>query len=279
MILLSMNGMGQNKPNGGVGDPSKYYDIMVKDCFRNPAKYNVKVGIDSVRPNTQMRGQRIWRTIALDSRENQMLFNTNGGTCTQIGLFEVIKFGLFEKKLNAFSNDNFNEVEKSRMNPDELKAKMSYRDTTEEVYFDAQGAETKSVSIQNRYYYNSDIKSYLLKEDWIINSHSGKLEKKIVGLAPLVFDRKSEKIVPMFWLYYNEWKNLFASFEAKNFYSNERISYREIFEKKYFISQVSKESNIFDRNIKYYKFGQESSLESEIIKSKLNNSEKDLFEH
>jgi hypothetical protein len=274
MILLSESDFGQ-----GVNDPTQYYDFTVKDCLRNASRYTVSVSRDSVRQNTQMKGQRIWRTISLDNRENQMLFNTNGGKCTQIGLFEVIKFGLFEKKLNAFSSDNFNEVEKSRMSPDDLKARISFRDTTEEVYFDAQGAETKSVTISNRYYYNSDIKSYLLKEDWIINSHSGKLEKKIVGLAPLVFDSKSEKVVPMFWLYYNEWKNLFASFEAKNFYSNERLSYREIFEKKYFISQVSKESNIFDRNIKYYKFGQESSLESEIIKLKLNNSEKDLFEH
>jgi hypothetical protein len=123
------------------------------------------------------------------------------------------------------------------------------------------------------------VKSYLLKEDWIINSKSGEMEKYIVGIAPLVYNKQTNKIVPLFWLYYPEWKELFASFEAANVYSYERINFYQVFERRYFVSQINKESNVFDRSIKDAKHGAEINMENELIKEKLRNSESDLFEH
>jgi gliding motility associated protien GldN len=262
----------------GVFGNSKYYAFDVRDCFKN-AKYTGRIFKDSVRAGNQMKGQRIWRTIGLEDRQNNQTFNTSSGNCAQIGLFEVIKFGILEKKLNAFSGDDFNAVGKTRMTEAQVILQITFRDTNEINVFDADGVETKSVTIENRYYNNSDIKTYLMKEDWVVNSHTGKLEKKIVGIAPLVYERKSEKTMPLFWLYYNEWKELLASFEAKNYYTEEPLTYFDIFERRYFISQISKESNIFDRKVKMYKHGQELHLENEIIKNQLHNSEKDLFQH
>lgn len=223
-------------------------------------------------------GQRIWRTIDLDNKENKTVFNNNN-KCLQIGLFEVIKFGLFEKNLNAFASDNFNEVDKTRLSIAELKSIISLKDTSEEIVYDAQGNETKNIKIEKRYLFNEDVKAYVLKEDWFINNYSGQLEKKIIGFAPLVLDRKTQKVVPLFWLYYNEWRELLLSFEAKNYNSDAVISYRTVLEKNFFISQISKENNIFDRSIKSYKHGQDPSLESEMIKEKIYNSERDLFQH
>jgi len=225
-----------------------------------------------------MKGQRLWRTISLDNKQNQDIFKSKNN-CIQIGLFEIIKFGLFEKKLNAFASDNFNEVDKTRFSEPQLVKKISFYDSSEVTSFDAQGNETKAISVEKRYLYNKDISTYLLKEDWVINSHSGQLEKKIVAIAPLLYEAQSQKVVPLFWLYYNEWKELFNSFEAKNYYTDERLTYRGILEKKYFISQVSKASNIFDRSVKSDKHGIEIFLEGEVIKEKMLNSEKDMFQH
>lgn len=205
-----------------------------------------------------------------------MIFN-QGNQCQQIGLFEVIKFGLLEKKLNAFYSDDFNEAAKNRIDPAQIKNLIAVNDTIRENVFDAQGNEVVNTRVENRYLYTADVKAYVLKEDWFLDSYTGKLEKKIVAFAPLVTDHKTGMSVPLFWLYYNEWKELLRSFEAKNLVTDEVISYRTLLEKNYFISVVSKESNLFDRSVKDYQHGQDPQQENETIREKIYNSERDAF--
>lgn len=260
------------------GNAIQYYEFEVKDCFK-AVKFSGKILKDSMKPNTVMKGQRVWRTISLENRENQALFNTNN-KCLQVGLFEVIKFGLIEKKLNVFFSDNFNEAGKNRLTQKDILKGISVRDTSESVVFDKDGNETKSTLIENRYLTNNDIKTYLVKEDWFMSSKTGQLEKKIVGIAPLVFDKKTEKIVPLFWMYFNEWKELLDAFEARNTTGDgKRISYAWLFENHYFVSQVSKESNVFDRSVKEVSHTTDVQLENEINKQKTANGEGDMFQN
>ena len=260
---------------GGVGSPEPY-SYNVADCFLDSLFYT---GFNSrpFKPNYVLKGIPIWRTISLENKKNKLLLSIDK-KCDQISLIEVIKYGLFEKKLNAFYSDNFNEAEKNVLSAKQISTALSFKDSAEITSYDANGNETKNTVVEKRYIMAKDIVNYLLKEDWIINSYSGKLEKHIIALAPLVRDKKTEKVVPLFWLYYLEWKGLFNAFEAKNYLSDERITYKDVFERNYFVSEISKESNLFDRPVKSIYHGQDAYLESEIIKEKARNFESDLFE-
>jgi hypothetical protein len=264
------------KDTQSIFTPTQVYDKDVRDCFKNPY-YSGKVMKDSVAPNYVMMGQRIWRTISLENKENENTFSKAPG-CKQLGLFEVMKFGLFEKGLHAFSSDDFSDVTKTIVGLDQLKKDLSINDTIVENSYDAGGNESAKTRIEKRYFLGRDVKVFVLKEDWFINAY-GVTERRIVGIAPLVYDKKTGMMLPLFWLYYNEWKELFNSFEAKSYSADALVSYRTVLERNYFISQISKESNLFDRSIKSYKHGKDPGIESEIIKEKINNSERDIFQY
>ncbi|MCE3229749.1 MAG: gldN [Bacteroidetes bacterium] len=238
-MLFLYGGLMYSQKDSGVGQPQKYYEFNIVDCFKN-LKYKGSLKKDSMKPNAVMRGQRVWRTISLEDKENKEILNSNN-MCVQISLFEVIKFGLLEKKLNAFTDDNFNEAAKNRLKESHLKKIMSVKDTSEVRSYDASGNEKTTITIENRYLQSNDIKTYVLKEDWFVSSYNGKIEKRIVAIAPLIFDKKLEKTRPLFWLYYNEWSELFNLFETKNFRDDKRISYAYAFQNQYFISKVSKD--------------------------------------
>ena len=264
--------------NPGVWTNGKYSsDYTVLDCFKN-SKYQGIFKADTIKSNYVLKGQKIWRTINLENKENQRIINSTS-KCSNIGLFEIIKYGLFQKKLNAFSSDNFNETQSNHLTETQLLSMIIFRDSSITSVFDSDGNEKKEVSITNRYMYGSDIKSFLMKENWVINNYSGQLEKIIIGIAPLIYDKKTSKIVPLFWIYYPEWKELFASFEAKNYYSDEPITFNDVFTRKLFISLISKENNTFDRSVKATNHGKDFYLESELIKERVINYEEDLFHH
>lgn len=261
----------------GIYQNSTSTEFNVIDCF-NTLNYTNIFKSDSVKSNSILKGYTIWRTVSLENKNNQQLFNSTNN-CTQIGLFEIIKFGLFEKKLNAFASDNFNDTKNSHLTSKQLLKSVSYCDSNETTIFDSQGNEQKSMVVEKGYFLGKHIKSYILKENWFINSYSGKLEKKIIGLAPLVYNKKTEKIVPLFWLYFKEWQHLFEMFEAKNYVSENIITYKDIFINNYFISKISKENNLNDKAVNATNKKKDNLLESELIKEKINNQEADLFQH
>lgn len=260
---------------GGVFDPMYAGDYTVIDCFKNN-NYKGTFKSDTIKSNYLLNATKLWRTIYLDNKENAAIFNSTS-KCSSVGLFEIIKYGIFEKKLHAFTSDNFNETATSLLTQKQITKIISKKDSSTYSVFDANGVETKETSVVNRYILGSDIKSFLIKENWITNSYTGEMEKYVIGFAPLIFDDKKQKVVPLFWLYFPEWKELLASFEAKNYYSNAKISFYDVLERKLFISVISKELNLFDRSLKSTKHGVDNTFESELIKEKLKNSEEDLF--
>lgn len=276
LLLFNFILASSQKPSGVLFN-SSYFEFNVIDCFKTEI-YIATFSSDSLKANSIFNGHTIWRTISLDNINNQQLFNSTN-KCTQIGLFEIIKFGLFEKRLNAFSSDNFNNTKNSNLNKQQLLQLIYFTDSTETIAFDSKGIEQKTMVIQTGYLLGKHIKSYLLKENWFINSYSGKLEKKIVGIAPLILNKKTEKIIPLFWLYFNEWQSLFALFEAKNYISDNKISYKDVFINNYFISKISKENNLSNRSINSTNKGKDNVIESELIKEKINNQEADLFQY
>jgi hypothetical protein len=262
---------------GGVNKPGFYpgREFSAMDCF-NKARYKQGSFKDSVMGNEVLHGQRVWRVVSLDDQQNKMLFNTTKG-CAQVGLFEVMKFGLLEMQLNAFDADDFNEAAKYRLTGNQKIARLQTKDSSEVVIFDDKGDEKKETVVNVRFYMGSDIKSFLLKEDWLMNAKTGETEMRIIGIAPLVQNPKTEGVYPLFWLYYPEWKNLLASFMAKSAFDDEPRPYAEIFAKRKFVSQINKESNVHGRSVRSIHHGEDIKLKTEEIKDRMNNKESDHF--
>jgi hypothetical protein len=261
---------------GDIMDPNKPKAYTVADCFKRSMISN-KFKADTIKSNYILKGEKIWRTISLENRQNRQIFS-NGSKCSEIGLFEVMKYGIFSRKLNAFSSDDFNDTKNNHLSNEQILRKLAVHDTSVVEVFDSDGNQTTETIINNRYLYDNDISCYLLKEDWVINTYSGKMEKHIIAVAPLVFDKKTEKTVPLFWLYYAEWKWLFASFEARNFYSAESVTFHDLFIKHYYMSVVSKQSNISDRSVKAINHGKDIYTQGEVIEEKQNMDLDDLFQ-
>lgn len=189
----------------------------------------------------------------------------------------MIKFGLLNQKLPAFDSDDFSQETKTPLTTSQILQSLVYSDSSVVQTFDAVGESKEELVVAKRYLVGTDIKSYLIKEDWLLNSNSGQQEKYIIALAPMAYDKRAGKIAPLFWLYYDEWKLLLSCFEARNFYTNERITFHTLFTRKFFISRLSKVNNVFDRPMSSESHGDERRLNEELIKEKLNGAENDLF--
>jgi hypothetical protein len=155
---------------------------------------------------------------------------------------------------------------------------MHFRDSSVNVAFDRDGNETKEVVVVNRFYQGGDVQSFLMKEDWFFHARTGETIKMIVGIAPLVYDPKAEKVVPLFWLYYPEWKSLFERFKTINAYDNYPQTYRQIFDRRKFFSQIVKENNLYDRSVRATTHGDQIMQETEKAKEKLSKRTVDYFE-
>lgn len=262
----------------GVGIPGFYSaGYSVKECFQ-AFKFTPGFKADSIASNRILKGIRIWRSVSLENSQNEFVLNGNAD-CENIGLLEIIKFGVFEKGLHVFSSDNFDDVSRTLIGKNAFLRLLTLNDSLTRPYFDENGEVVKGNALTSKYRMGSDIKSYLIKEDWITNSYTGQIEKWIIGIAPVVYDPATEKTFPLFWMYYPEWRNFLSVFKAKNVFTHEGISFEDVFAKRFFVSQISKESNLFDRSIKSYNHGADTYLESELIKEKLKNAESDLFQH
>ena len=117
-----------------------------------------------------------------------------------------------------------------------------------------------------------------IKEEWYFNKRSALAEKRIIGIAPVIFDIKTQKNKEVYWIYFAECRELLSSFRAVNPLGNEEIyTYLNLFEERAFNSNTVKESNVFDRNKPENSKGFE--VENETQKSKQNylNNEDDLW--
>ncbi len=275
ICILGLLPFGRLLCQGGVFNPSVPNEFTVAECYRKSA---LKSKPDTVRPNSILLGQRVWRIISLENAQNSEILNTNN-QCLQVGLFEVLKYGIFEKKLNVFSSSDFSKVSKTKLSEAEVLKIISHTNVSARTSFDENGNSASMETAEARYLMGNDIRSYVTMEDWFINSTTSKAETRVLAIAPVYFDEGSQQLKVLFWIYFPEWKSLLASFYAKNFYSYAEITYFDIFSKHYFISTVSMNSNVFERDIKSTAHGRDSYLESESVKEKINTMERDLFEY
>jgi gliding motility associated protien GldN len=227
---------------------------------------------------------RIWQEIDLKQKMNQPFYYPTMPIRDRKSLFDVIRDGLLvEGSLTAYDpgandDDEFN-VPFSR---NEIFDILNPIDSTMEQ--DKFGDDIGMKVIQGRIG-SAQITKYLLKEDWIWDRQRSERYVRIIGIAPL-FEKKDDMgqaigVRPLFWLYYEECRYLFANADAFNLLNDaQRRSYDDLFEMRYFSSYIVKESNVYNRTIESYTGGGMDALaESERIKEELFILEHDLWHY
>ena len=130
----------------------------------------------------------------------------------------------------------------------------------------------------------NDVVKFRLKEEWVFDRKTAGMVVRIVAIAP-VQNLKSDGIVvgeiPMFWLYFPAIRPILAKAEVFNMKNESaKISYDDVFLRRFFSSYIYKEPNVKDVRIEDYASNPEDFLmESERIKQKLFNFEQSLWDY
>jgi len=173
-----------------------------------------------------------------------------------------------EEKLDPFA-----EPLKSQVYPDEDSVRMD--PTT--------GMETAVYPPSDTSWFTSaDIVQYRLKEDWFFDKERSVLDVRIIGIAPVIYQKNSSGQIiglrELFWLYFPECRYVFQNFFVQNKDNDaQRMSFDDLFWKRMFQSYIVKETNLYDRELDTYKAGVDALLEAEKIKDKIFTFEHDLW--
>lgn len=122
---------------------------------------------------------------------------------------------------------------------------------------------------------------YRIKEDWVFDGKRGVFEPRIIGLAPLKFNEQTKDWQPVFWIAYEEARDILATkrlFNALN--DSSPLSMDDFFIHRLFSSYIVKETNSGDYKVKdLITDPRLRLLESERIKKKMADMEQGLWEY
>jgi len=240
-----------------------------------------------VREADVMWSKIIWRRIELSEKANQHLYYPTQPQDGRMSLIDVLLEGIHTQGLTAYNPDLTDEFS-SIITEKEVHQRMGAQTRQQEVEtLDGEGSEVKII---DEPYHSEQVKAYMLKELWFFDKQRSVLEVRIIGICPLrLFAKEGEEDdaegVPQqkkaFWIYYPEARKILSNAECFNLQNDAaRLSYEDIFEKRYFSSYIVQESNVYNnRMIAEYTTGQEALLEAEKIKETIFNFEQDLWEY
>ncbi|MBL0256627.1 MAG: gliding motility protein GldN [Bacteroidetes bacterium] len=231
-----------------------------------------------------MWSKRIWRVIDLNEKINLPLrYPLHDATKDRKNLVDVLMDAVTEGSLTAYGyqDDQFT----LPITLKEVESRGGARtDTTKMQRPDPPYDEFDTVIV--REFSRDNVIGYRVKEDWFFDKQRSVMDVRIIGIAPLIYDRDEFGNVregnikkPLFWIYYPEARKLLANAEVFNRQNDaERRSFDDIFQKRLFGSYIYKEANVYDRLISDYRQGLSALLESERIKDDITNFEHDMWE-
>lgn len=240
--------------------------------------------LPSVREADVFWSKTIWRVVDLREKMNQTLYYPTEETGDRKNLISLLLDGIQNGQITPYDarlDDDF----KVPMTYEQVQESFGAEETTEErIDFDTGERETVTIQGEIR---PSDIKQYMIKEEWYFDKQTSALHVRIIGICPIrEFVRDNDDTGEMqrqkvFWVYYPEARDLLATNVALNPYNEaQSMSFDELFIKRFFNSYVVKESNVYNnRDISAYLSGKEAMLESKKIEEEIFNFEQDLWEY
>ena len=226
----------------------------------------------------------VWRIIDLREKMNQPLYYPTAPVDGLTSLPALLLRGIQTGQLTAYDARNDDDF-KTPLTLAEVKEAFGAETRTREVRnFETGEMELRTIEGEIRL---EEVKQFMIKEEWYFDKQNSRLQVRIVGICPIQeFYREEIEDSPVqrrrvFWIYYPEARELLAAHEVFNPYNDSRrMSFDDLFIKRYFNSYIVQESNVQNnRLISQYLQGKNAMLESKRIEEKIFNFEQDLWEY
>lgn len=222
--------------------------------------------------------KRIWCMLDLRQKMNLPLYFPLQPIAGKISLAQLIWDSVISGELTAYEDEDFT----IPMTVSEVIANNT--DTITRDVPSIIDPEIDSTIYIYEQFRASNVKKIYLKEDWFFDKQRSELDQRTIGVS-LIKDeftsegeRKGAKSI--FWIYFPEARPIFANHDVFNRNNDaKKMSYDDLFWKRYFSSTVLKEENVYDRWINEYAVGLDALLEAERVKNDLFKFEHDLWEY
>lgn len=254
---------------------------LVKD--RAPLAY------EHIREDDAAYIQRVWREIDVHEKINlPFVYKADGDQGNQRFIY-ILLGAIKNDSITAFSaeDDRFTTPMTFQEIANKLVGKAKVIQVPD-VVKDPDGSKglTKDSTITDEFDPDK-VERYWVKEDWVFDKESSRMQVRILGIAPLKTvvndDGSFRDVTPVFWVYYPDLRPVFARHEVYNGRNTgARMSWEELFESRMFSSRIIKSTinNPNDLFIKQFvKDPILALLEGENVKEKIFNYEQDLWSY
>ncbi|MGC6429203.1 MAG: gliding motility protein GldN [Flavobacteriales bacterium] len=260
-------------------------DGAYKKDIRDGLKERMIQPYQHLREADVMWSTKIERVIDLREKINQVFYYPVEQIDDRQNLIDVLMDAIEEGVITAYGNAYKDDEFKSPMSKSDIESIGIDGDAIEiiEIYDDEIEDYRPDTLINVFYRYN--VRKYRIKEEWFFDKQRSVMDFRIIGLCP-VMDKFDDDGVyrgetSLFWVYFPQAREVLSKAEVFNHRKNDaaRLTYDDIFHKRFFNSYIVKESNKYDRKINAYKTGIDALLEAEAIQNEIFNLEHDLWEY
>lgn len=271
LLALSLSAVRAN------GQTSKaFFDSVIKN---EDAMEKAPIVLPYVNPADVVWCKVIWRELVLREKMNLPLYYPTTPLDGRKSLIDLMLEGVEKMFKTAYEDDELT----IPISLAEIKGKLgASTDSLQRRNRETGELETLRVDAE---VHTDEVKRLQIKEMWFFNKRSSRMEVRIIALCPVREYVKDDLdgILKreLFWIDYNEFRDLFAKQKVYNFNNDAvRLSFDDVFLKRYFSSRIFRETNPYDnRSIGSYSTGLDAMLESDRIKKDMFNYEQDLWEY
>jgi len=260
--------------------PSDYYKRTMT-WEQKPQEYGF------VRESDVYWGKLLWRIIDVREKDNQYIYfpNTPEGIRGRKNLAYVLWDAINAGEIELFEDDEM----KIPLDAQRVIDHATRSDTVQmEVYDDYGEADYMTVFVPHEFT-SDNIYQYAIKEAVYMDRARSGIQVRKLGLAPMeerykVIDGETEYMgtTTLFWVPMLSWqvRILFAKKEA---YCQENLTHLPTWEYAFnsfmYSSFITREDNVYNRDIHDYLTGEDALLESQRIEEEIMNISIDMWEY
>jgi gliding motility associated protien GldN len=294
-LLVSAFAFAQNQTNPTTPVvPKKKAPKQDGFIYREITQADTVVPYAKVDPVDVVYTKRVWREIDLRDRGNEILASPKVNLISII--YDAVNNGeldLYPSNVEDWSVDPLN----SKKGNDPKVVNSSTIDTA----FLGVNPSTNEVNRANNEFFVASFTTIRIKEDWILDIKRGIFEPRIIGIAPVRIDVKTQvdnngnpvvdpttnqaradtvKMVAG-WIHFDDLREILVKHKISNNQNdNSGINFDDVFVRRLFFSNIIKVSNAADNRFEDILFNSKDRLlESEKYKKAMADFEQGLWEY